>query len=182
MVTQRKKKGGGKLARTQVIQFRLDPELRYAAELGARAQRRTLSSFIEWAIEGAVRTTHTDYFNDASGTIIEVARKTWGPHEAERVLGLKTICPYLLTHDERLMFEVVDSCEGLRLTGRLHEFSDLNQKRMDLVKKHWEAIKQVATGDMELNDLPAVLREPVKSVKRTTEKAHGAKVQKTKKT
>ena len=45
------KAGGGKLARSEVVTVRLDPRLRYLANLVARKQRRTLSSFIEWAIE-----------------------------------------------------------------------------------------------------------------------------------
>ena len=49
-----KKGGGGKLARTQVVTVRLDPKLRFAAELVARKQRRTLSSMIEWTIEAAI--------------------------------------------------------------------------------------------------------------------------------
>ena len=42
----RKKGGGGKLNRSEIIQARLDPKLHMAAEIMARAERRTLSSFI----------------------------------------------------------------------------------------------------------------------------------------
>ena len=48
--------GGGKLARSETVTVRLAPKLRYLAELAARKQRRTLSSFIEWAIEETLET------------------------------------------------------------------------------------------------------------------------------
>ncbi|MHB1948570.1 MAG: hypothetical protein ACYCQI_10720 [Gammaproteobacteria bacterium] len=47
----RKKGGGGKLNRSQIIQARLDTKLHMAAEIMARSERRTLSSFIERTIE-----------------------------------------------------------------------------------------------------------------------------------
>ena len=48
MAKERTAKGGGaKLSRSETVTVRLDPKLRYLAELGARSQRRTVSSFIE---------------------------------------------------------------------------------------------------------------------------------------
>src|SRR5688572_20503606 len=44
------RKGGAKLNRSETVTVRLDPKLNYLCELAARAQRRTKSSFIEWAI------------------------------------------------------------------------------------------------------------------------------------
>src|SRR5262245_3013040 len=46
--------GGSKLNRTETVTIRLDPRLRYLAEIAARVQRRTVSSFIEWVIEKAL--------------------------------------------------------------------------------------------------------------------------------
>jgi hypothetical protein len=46
-----RKGGGGKLSRSETVTVRLDPKLRYLAELAARLHRRTLSSYIEWAIK-----------------------------------------------------------------------------------------------------------------------------------
>ena len=39
-----RKAGGGKLSRSETVTVRLDPKLRYLAELAARIHRRTLSS------------------------------------------------------------------------------------------------------------------------------------------
>lgn len=46
---------GSKLSRSEILTVRLDPKLRFAAELAARKHRRTLSSFTEWAVEQAVK-------------------------------------------------------------------------------------------------------------------------------
>ena len=47
--------------RTKTIGFRLEPKLRFAAELAARKQRRSLSNFIEWAVEEAVKNVTLGY-------------------------------------------------------------------------------------------------------------------------
>ena len=49
-----RKGGGGKLARSETVTVRLDPKLRYLAELAARLHRCTLSSYIEWAINASL--------------------------------------------------------------------------------------------------------------------------------
>jgi hypothetical protein len=54
-LAERKKGGGGKLFRTELVSVRIDPKLRFAVELAARKQRRTASSFVEWAIEEAIK-------------------------------------------------------------------------------------------------------------------------------
>lgn len=51
----KRKGGGGKLSRSEIVTVRLDPKLRFAVELAARKQRRTASSFIEWAVEEAIK-------------------------------------------------------------------------------------------------------------------------------
>lgn len=44
-----------KLNRSETVTVRLDPRLNYLAELAGRAQRRTKSSFIEWAVQQAIK-------------------------------------------------------------------------------------------------------------------------------
>lgn len=41
-------------SRSETVTVRLDPKIRYIAELAAREQQRTLSSFIEWAVRQAL--------------------------------------------------------------------------------------------------------------------------------
>ena len=46
---------GAKSSRSETVGIRLEPKLRYLAELAAREQQRTLSSFIAWAVKKALQ-------------------------------------------------------------------------------------------------------------------------------
>jgi len=102
-VAETKRKGrGGKLARTEVVQVRLDPKLRFAAELAAAKERRTLSSFVEWAVEHAVRMVRVYGERDLATvrSAEDVANAVWDVDEADRFVKLASNYPELLTHDE----------------------------------------------------------------------------------
>lgn len=99
------KTGGSKLARSEVTTIRLDQKLRYLAELAARKHRRTLSSYIEWAVENSLRDVKlyegTGYNNDDPVTLEQEAAALWDVDEAERFIRLAIAYPELLTHDEQ---------------------------------------------------------------------------------
>lgn len=92
-----RKHGGGKLSRSETVTVRLDPKVRYLAELAARAQRRTLSSFIEWAVETALS---TQSLVDGGVTVAKVGEQLWDVNELERFVKLASSFPHLLTSDE----------------------------------------------------------------------------------
>ena len=48
-------KPGSTLARTEIVTIRLTPKLKYLADIAARKHRRTLSSFIEWALAETIK-------------------------------------------------------------------------------------------------------------------------------
>ena len=56
-MTERKnrKSEGGRLRRSEVMTMRFDPRTRYMMELASRVQRRTVSSFIDWAVTEALK-------------------------------------------------------------------------------------------------------------------------------
>src|SRR5258708_7324333 len=106
----RKKRGaGGKLNRSEIVQTRLDPRLRYAAELLARKQRRTLSSLIENLIEEACKREAVEMIpldSDAPNnraayktvTVAEAMNSIWHPEECMRFVAFASCLPHLLTH------------------------------------------------------------------------------------
>jgi hypothetical protein len=103
-----KKKGaGGKLSRSEIITVRLDPKLRFAAELAARKQRRTLSSFVEWAIEEAVRNSTVSMIDDTTGTVWQAMMQVWDVEEADRLVKLAINFPELLTFDEERLWKII---------------------------------------------------------------------------
>src|SRR2546429_6893734 len=84
----KRRRGGGKLTRSETVTVRLDPKLRYLAELAALKHRRTLSSFIEWAIEDSLQRVKlregTGYNNDTGTTISDDAESLWDVDDADR--------------------------------------------------------------------------------------------------
>ena len=102
--------GGGKLARSETVTVRLDPKLRYLAELAARKQRRTVSSFIEWAVEqsfNGVEIYVGTGEDDRSILIADEAAKLWDVDESERFVKLAIHHKDLLNHEEQILWKVL---------------------------------------------------------------------------
>ncbi len=106
--------GGGKLSRSETVTVRLDPRLRYMAELAARKHRRTLSSFIEWAVEESINRTiiyeGSGQKGDESRTFAEEADRLWDVDEVERLARLAILRPELLTYDEQKVWKIIKDC------------------------------------------------------------------------
>jgi len=105
-VERGKRRGGGsKLTRSETVTVRFDPKLRYLTELAARKHRRTLSSFIEWAIEDSLTRVvlyrGSGYQGDVDRTVADETAKLWDVDEAERFVRLAIHYPELLTHQEQ---------------------------------------------------------------------------------
>jgi hypothetical protein len=98
--------GGSKLARSAVIGVRLDPKLKYLAELAARKHRRTLSSFIEWAVEHSLRNIS---LGDASADprVFDESESLWDVDEADRFAKLALRYPHMLSHDETVLWKLI---------------------------------------------------------------------------
>lgn len=92
-----------KLSRSETISIRLDPKLKYLAELAARKQRKTLSSFIEWCVDDKLRTeiiygelTFMDRINTLFDSDSDIRLKI-----------LKSNHPELLTYDEEIYLSTI---------------------------------------------------------------------------
>lgn len=157
-----KRKGGGKLSRSETVTVRLDPKLRYLAELAARRQRRTLSSYIEWAIEDSLKHFSLD-LND-NRTLADEAEALWDVDDADRFARLALRHPELLTHDEQVLWKLV------RENGRLWlgKYAGYNQQwtwtvsEEDLIfealRANWATFCSVAEGSAPHSALPTWLK------------------------
>ena|SRR3990167_3977820 len=123
----RKKGGGGKLNRSEIIQARLDPKLHMAAEIMARCERRTLSSFIEKCIEDASKSYKVKrnlfqpwwsewpsenvdeliYSESDEVTAEQAASDIVSDHEAIRFFKFATYFPELLNKTEEDLFNQI---------------------------------------------------------------------------
>lgn len=151
-----KKSGGGKLSRSETVTVRLDPKLRYLAELAARKQRRTLSSFIEWAIEDALERV---YLDEHGTSVTKVANTLWDVDDSDRFAKLALRFPDLLTHEEQVLWKLVRE-NGHLWRGRHDTNGEWVWKIvednlvMDRLRANWLNFNAVARGDDSQSILP----------------------------
>ena len=168
-----RKGGGGKLSRSETVTVRLDPKLRYLAELAARKQRRTLSSYIEWAIEKSLsevvlQTVYSgeDLEDEERTTLADEAGTLWDVDPAERLGRLAMTHPSLLTHEEQVLWKHIED-SGLLKQGWIPQSRDgvytvpgrpnwkwLRSTGFSILRDHWETFCNVATGRLDRSHLP----------------------------
>lgn len=146
----KKKGGGGNLTRSQVVTVRLDPKLKFSAELAARKQRRTVSSFIEWAVEEAIG--HLDA--KAGSSFNDLINRVWDVEEADRFLKLAVNYPDLLTYDEEKIWKLLIKTSTFwnHEKGSEHLF---NESTIDfyILRKNWNTLIKIVSGEAEEADL-----------------------------
>ncbi|MBK8071797.1 MAG: hypothetical protein IPK34_07140 [Ramlibacter sp.] len=154
-----RKGGGGKLSRSETVTVRLDPKLRYLAELAARLHRRTLSSYIEWSIEGSL--VNSVLAGDHNGpSIKDEAEYLWDVDDADRFAKLALRYPHLLTHEEQVRWKLIRE-NGYLWRGTFNvrnkewEWS-VNEHSFIFshLRDHWEIFCAVAEGRSKPDSLP----------------------------
>lgn len=155
---------GGK--RTEIVSVRIDPKLKYLAELAARKQRRSLSGYIEWMLERSLEqvSLYEGGSDDESVSVADAERlhKLWDVDEADRVIKLALHHPELLTYEEQLIWKLVRE-NGFIWRGHYHkgEWAWIVQEKSliwDRLRKHWHIFKKVAAGGEAFAELPKWLK------------------------
>jgi hypothetical protein len=105
-------------SKTEILSIRLDPRLRYLAELASRRQRRSISSFVEASIQDSLLRVFITQEVDSRGnykgkTISEVAATLWTVNEADRFARLAFRYGDLLTYDEQICWKLICEDESL---------------------------------------------------------------------
>jgi hypothetical protein len=127
---------GGKLSRSEVVTIRLDPKMRYLAELAARKQRRTLSSFIEWTIERSLKEVDlTENF-----TIADKAHALWDVDECDRFVKLALHDESLLNYREQVLWKHLQTVKLV----------DQRMVKWDRLRDEWPHLKSVAESKVAL--------------------------------
>ena len=161
MADQIGRKGGGKLTRSQTVTIRLDPRLHYLANLAARRQRRTLSSYVEWAIEGSLDSVYLRDGNQQSVTF--EAEFLWDVDDADRFARLALHYPELLTHDEQVLWKVIVETDYLWrwIKNGIDVYCDHAEKNLwfPRLREQWENLNAVARGDADRSILPTLDRD-----------------------
>ena len=156
----KRKVGGGKLARSETVTVRLDPKLRYLAELAARKQRRTVSSFIEWAVEQSFKAVDiyvgNGYDGDESIAIADEATKLWDVDESERFVKLAIYHKDLLNHEEQILWKVLLDSELLNIAKSrigsqlsIHwKWDILDDCVFPVLRQKWDGLQEAVANDM----------------------------------
>ena len=141
----RKAKAG--VLRSEVFALRLDPKLKYLAEIAARKQRRSLANFVEWAIEEALKGVPLAAA-DTNGnrpTVANMATQLWALNEPERLRNLATHYPELLSYDEQLVWRVINEHSAYdEATEEISRFAGEKFFNDRLVRACWPEIKAFA--------------------------------------
>ncbi|MGD0289464.1 MAG: hypothetical protein ABSC63_07420 [Candidatus Binataceae bacterium] len=166
---------GGKV-RSETVTVRLDPKLRYLADLAGRKQRRTLSSFIEWAIEEALKTVtigehYDDRGNNYTTSIGTAASELWDVDAPERFVKLAFRYPELLNHEEQLLWKLIRQ-HGFFWKGNRGEdgkwcFNPQSESSTSFrnLRECWDLVNKVARGEAPVSaipsaDVPVVVTSP----------------------
>ena len=139
--------------RSEIVTIRLDPKLRYLAELAARRQRRTLSSFIEWGVSNSLSAVAID---ETGKTVADRGDFLWDVDEADRFVRLALNYESLLTHDEQVLWKAIKETKSLWIgegDGEpVYRESSLNRREL---RTHWDKFKEVAKrGGVMSKDWP----------------------------
>ena len=161
-----KKSGGGKLSRSETVTVRLDPKLRFAAELAARKHRRTLSSFIEWAVEESVQNVFLDGSEATAHGAIDLV---WDVDEPDRFVKLALYYPNLLTHDEEVLWKLIREngyfWKGYYRDNKVRGVSewtweiDLGLINFERLREYWDHFCLAAKGKIDKDCLPKWAKE-----------------------
>lgn len=162
------KQKGGKLNRSEVVPVRFDPKLKWAAELLAAKERRTLSSLVEWVMEKAVKEMVVTSDDGKPVTAWQVADKSWVEEPISRIMKLSISYPDLLTNTEGRISSV------LSLLTWFEESCTPNGSIFFLqpvAKRIWPSILACAEGEIEQEELYKLYREARMELLTTTYKA-----------
>jgi len=94
------------------VAVRFDPKTKYLMELAARVQRRSVANYVERAVEESLRNVTLEY-QGTQTPITEVAEELWDVDEAERFYYLARVLPGLLTHDEQMVWKLIEEKDQL---------------------------------------------------------------------
>ena len=170
--TRKKRTTRGTVNRSEIVQTRLSPRLRFTAELIARHQRRTLSSVIEDMVEEAAERyalplvlsekAQTDSylfskykFKKVPAT--EAGERLWSSEEADRFAALALFTPHLLTPQEcqvwRLVidthyfwnhFEInIETKKGEVIGNEWWPLVDYNGLIRERLREHWPLLREI---------------------------------------
>jgi hypothetical protein len=149
--------------KSEVVTIRLDPKLKYLAELAARRLRRTLSSYIEWAVEDSLSRVQVQVdFPENQLTFSDQASALWDVDEPDRFAKLALNYPDLLDHEEQRIWKLIKANGAMWHGSYRHSLArewtwEVSQKTLiwNRLRECWETFREVARGNKPQSALPS---------------------------
>jgi hypothetical protein len=145
--------------RTETVSVRLDPRLRYLADLAARTQRRTLSSYIEWALEHSLTSVFVHNRKGEAQTINQAAATLWDVEECDRFIRLASRYPDLLIHYEQVLWKLMREYGAIWRgyydnEGQWAWGASIENVIYDRLRQYWPLFNAIARGEQTKSALP----------------------------
>lgn len=150
------------------LSIRIDPKVRYGLELLSRAQRRSVTGVVEWAIAEAFRNETVPMIE----SVKDGMRKTtvqpfnsyllsvWSVNEVERWLHLYRYSPDLLTYEEARMIRVLDATGELWADpGIMDHMGKPGRFKLVPVLERWEQLRPILVEASERDPVRALTRD-----------------------
>lgn len=116
MTKQYAPRNADKGTKGRFVTVALDEKTRFAVELAARNQRRTVSNLIGEAIQSYLPTLNFTEGNRVT-PLMEVVDEVWSPMTSTRFAFMADRLPYLLTFEEQILWQLIQQDASLWRTG-----------------------------------------------------------------
>lgn len=127
-------KKSGEKTTTMSVSLRLDPKTKFAADLLAKEQKRSLTAVFEWAISQALARESTQ----TGESFEKIANDAWSTDDAVRFANVATLLPSALSYDEMRLWETIkrSPCFWVDSEGA-YSLENLNEA---LLSSNWENV------------------------------------------
>lgn len=132
--------------RTEMVSVRLNPKLRYAAEIAARSQHRTVSSLIETAVAAYLPTLSVaepaDEEDERPIKLMKLVESVWDPDPSDRFVTLAENYRWLLDNEEEHRWKAIREHFGAKGPLTPGERRNLRKIYDDIKKQVAETLRE----------------------------------------
>lgn len=148
-------KGAKGAARSELVAVRFDPRTKYLMDIAARVQRRSVSSFVEWAVEKNLDQVFLD--QEGQRSVAGEAATLWAISEPARLAHLNRHYPLLLNVVEQKLVRAAKAVSELVSTPYTKVVDERERAEIeaDQLRPYWDYLKQAAEDDLPLDDICA---------------------------
>ncbi|ALA81473.1 hypothetical protein VN11_04975 [Stenotrophomonas maltophilia] len=133
--------------------IRLPPKLKLGLELLARAQHRSLSQAVEWALNAGLskyQLNDNSYYASLASLLDDV----WDFTPAKSALTMLLHAPELMTYPDRIAAELVEYSVEMQALEQGRECEITHEQLFQLAEENWPSILKVAEHIISIGESP----------------------------